>query len=277
MRTRSKVMIGTLATLLAGACLLYLALLAALVVMQRRLMYFPAGPAGTASSHGLLEADTLTLRTADGESIQAWYRPPADGRPLYVFFHGNGGTLAIRVPWLRLLSSDGSGFLAIDYRGYGGSTGHPTEAGLLLDGEAAYAEARRLGYDPRRIIIIGESLGSGVAVATAARHPVGALVLDSAFTSTVDIAAAEYWMFPVRLLMKDTFESAARIAGVAAPKLFLHRSGDPIIGVAFGRALFALARPPKTFIEVPGDGHMTLWDPTVTARMKAWVAALPAD
>jgi fermentation-respiration switch protein FrsA (DUF1100 family) len=260
--------------LLAAGVLIYAALLVALVAFQRHLMYFPSGPHGPASAFGLPHAETLSLKTTDGETIVAWYQPATAGKPLYLYFHGNGGTLAIRGGFLRRLSADGSGFLAIDYRGYGGSTGSPSEQGLIHDAEAAYAKACTLGYPPARLVVIGESLGTGVAIALAARHPVGALVLDSAYSSAASIAADQYWMFPVKLLMRDTFDSFDRIDAVTAPKLFLHGTQDPIIPLASGQKLFAKANPPKTFIAIPGGGHMVLWRDEVMSRMKAWVAAL---
>ena len=274
MRTWPKLLVGIAAKLLAAAFVIYLVLLFALVVWQRRMMYFPAGAQGPASAFGLPDTQTLALATSDGQTIRAWYHPAATDRPLLLYFHGNGGTLSIRADLLRRLSADGSGFLAIDYRSYGGSTGSPSEAGLLRDGEAAYAEAGTLGYSADRIVIVGESLGTGIAVAVAGGRPIKALVLDSAYSSTADVAAAQYWMFPVRLLMKDTFNSIARIGRVSAPKLFLHEIGDPIIALRFGRTLYDAAPPPKTFIEVPGHGHMVLGKPAVLASMKAWLASL---
>ena len=256
---------------------LYLACLVALLLGQRRLMYFPATFGGDAADAGLADAQTLSLATSDGERIVAWYKPAAPGRPLFLFFHGNGDALSRRAAFLVALSADGSGFLAIDYRGYGGSTGSPSESGLLRDGNVAYAKVRDFGYAPDRIVILGQSIGTGVAVAIAAAHPAKALVLDSAFSATVDVAAARYWMFPVRLLMKDTYTSRERIGSICYPKLFLHGTDDPIIPIAFDRALFARAAEPKTFISVPGRGHVVLLAPDVLAQMKDWLAGLPAS
>lgn len=260
--------------ILVIAVAVYCFAFAALVLFQRRLMYFPGGPAGPAAAHGLPHAETLRLQTADGESIVAWYQPAALGKPLFLYFHGNGGTLATRAGLLRQLAQDGSGFLGIDYRGYGGSSGAPTERGILQDGHAAYAKARALGYDASRIVLLGESLGTAVAVAVAADEPARALVLDSAFSSTVDVAAAQYPIFPVHLAMKDTCDSASRIGRVTVPKLFLHGTADMAIPIAFDRRLYAAAPKPKTFIELPGRGHITLASPDVVARMKEWLAAL---
>ncbi len=253
---------------------LYGACLATLYLGQRKLMYFPMGSQGSAAEEGFTAAQTLTLTTVDGERLVAWYVPAAADKPLFLYFHGNGNLLRGRVTPFKELTADGAGLLAIDYRGYDGSTGSPSEEGLLKDGEAAYAGARERGYEPNRIVIVGESLGTGVAVAVAANHPSKALILDSAFSATLDVAETRFWMFPIRLIMKDTFKSRDRIGRVTAPVLFLHGEEDPVIPIAFDRALFAQANEPKTFVALPGLTHVVLMVPPVVARAKEWVDGL---
>ena len=145
----------------------------------------------------------------------------------------------------------------MSYRGYGGSTGRPTEAGLLEDAEAAYAFAAAR-YPPERIALWGESLGSGVAVALAAEKPVGRVVLEAGFSSAADVGAGVYWYVPVRLLMKDQFRSDLRIGKVTAPVLMLHGDRDNIIPIALGERLYALINAPKRFVRFPGGGHENL-------------------
>ena len=116
---------------------------------------------------------------------------------------------------------------------------------------------------------MGESLGTGVAVDLAARHEVGALVLDSPYSSTVDVAAARYWMFPVRLLMRDQFRSDEKIGKVAAPVLMIHGAADAAIPIRFGEKLFALANQPKQFIRLDGVGHLALGP--ATAQVLQWI------
>ena len=142
--------------------------------------------------------------------------------------------------------------LAIAYRGSAGSTGRPSEHGLKLDGEAAYAAAIAGGVAPEKIVAFGESLGSGVAVAIAARHKVGALVLDSPYSSIADVAAAAYWFVPVRALLRDPFRNDLIISQVSGPTLMVHGTNDPVVPIRFGEKLFALANPPKTFWRVEG-------------------------
>src|SRR5262249_58512621 len=152
-------------------------------------------------------------------------------RPVLLYSHGNGGPLRGGVVRSRDLTADGTGLVALSYRGYGGSSGAPTEAGLVDDALAAYAFTRAR-YPAERIVLWGESLGTGVAVALAAQNPVGHLILQSPFTSAADVGAQQYWFVPVRLLMKDKFPSDLRIGKVAAPVLVLHGDRDNIVPMA---------------------------------------------
>jgi len=176
-----------------------------------------------------LKAQTLRLKTEDGESLVAWSFPPAPQRPLILYFHGNAGGLDLRAERFRAIAKAGMGLLAIEYRGYASSTGSPSERGLKLDGEAAYAAAIASGVAPERIVPLGESLGSGIAIALAARRKIGALVLDSPYSSIADVAAATYWFVPVRAPAECQPENRPedRCAGRSARR---HRSkpGPPL-------------------------------------------------
>ena len=158
---------------------------------------------------------------------------------------------------MRALTADGTGLVALSYRGYGGSTGRPTESGMIADALAAYDFAATR-YPPDRIAVWGELIGSGVAVALAAEKPVGRVVLESPFTSITDIAAKIYWFFPVRWLIKDPFRSDLRIPKVTAPVLVLHGDRDIIVPFALGKQLYALIPGPKRFVRFPGAGHNEL-------------------
>jgi fermentation-respiration switch protein FrsA (DUF1100 family) len=243
---------------LAAVVVLYLAAMATLYFAQRRLLYVPNTAEIAPASVGLPNAERLHLTTDDGERLLAWYVSPAPDRPLILYFHGNAGGLDLRGERFRALTAGGDGLLAVEYRGYAGSTGSPSEAGLLADGEATYAEAVRLGFSPRRIVAMGESLGSGVAVSLAANREIAALVLDSPYSSIADVAAAQYPMFPVRALITDSFRSDERIGRVTAPLLIVHGTRDDVIPIRFAEKLFALAKVPKDFLRVEGAGHLAL-------------------
>src|SRR4051794_17071561 len=173
---------------------------------QRSLLYPASSARATAAEAGLTGFDDVAVRTADGERIVGWYRAPARGRAAVLYFHGNGGSLLDRRVRARLLTEDGGGLLIVSYRGYSGSTGAPTEAGLRQDARAAYGWlAERVA--PERIVLYGESLGTGIAVGLAAERPVAGVVLDAPYTSTADIARIAYWFLPVERLMHDQYRS----------------------------------------------------------------------
>jgi uncharacterized protein len=243
----------TLIVLVVG----YVGVAAVLYVVQRALMYFPDPERTLPAAAGLPAAQEILLETADRERLIAWHVPPRGDRPVVLYLHGNGGALSHRAERFRTLTADGTGLVAVDYRGYGGSSGRPTEAGLLIDAETAYGFAAAR-YPAARIALWGESLGTGVAVALAAERPIGRLVLEAPFTSAVDLAARRYPFVPVRWLMKDQFRSDLRIAAVAAPLLVLHGARDTIVPVEYGERLFSLAREPKRFVRFAQGEHEDL-------------------
>jgi fermentation-respiration switch protein FrsA (DUF1100 family) len=224
---------------------------------QRTLMYYPERLRTPSAAAGLLDAQEFVLDTADGEKVIVWYVPPKRDLPVVLYFQGNAGALRHRVERFRALTGDGYGLVALSYRGYGGSTGSPSEIGLIADAEAAYefAAARTTAS---RIVAFGESLGTGVAVALAATHRVGGVILQAPFTSAADIGARVYRFLPVRLLMKDTFRSDLRISKVTAPLLVLHGGRDTVVPMALGEQLFALANEPKRFVRFAGGAHNDL-------------------
>src|SRR5215471_7733395 len=178
--------------------------------------------------------------------------------------YGAFASLRWRVERFRELTADGTGLVALSYRGYGGSSGSPSEAGFIADANAAYAFALAR-YPAQRIVVWGESLGTGVAVALAAEHPVGAVVLESPFTSAADVGASRYWFAPVRLLMKDQFRSDLRIGKVTAPVLVLHGDHDEVVPFVLGERLYAMINAPKQFVRFPGLGHNGLGAQAVAA------------
>ena len=233
----------------------YAAFAALMYVVQRSLMYFPETMRTAPAAAGLPQAQEVVLDTADGEKVIAWHVPPRGEAPTVLYFHGNGGSLRLRVDRFQRIAAAGVGLVALSYRGYGGSTGKPTEDGLINDARAAYAFAAER-YP--RIALWGESLGTGVAVALAAEKPVTRMVLDAPFTSTLDLARANYWYLPVRLLMKDQFRSDQRIARVKVPVLIMHGELDRIIPIAYGERLYAMIQSPKRFVRFPGGYHVDL-------------------
>ena len=236
----------------------YLGGLALLYVAQRALMFpIPETARTPPQAAGFPEAEEHILTTTDGEKVIVWHVPASPGHAVIVYFPGNGDSLAALAGHFRRITADGTGLVALSYRGYAGSSGQPSEQGLLSDAAAAYAftEAR---YSADRIVLWGFSLGSGVAVALAAARPVGKIILEAPFTSIADVAGSLFWFAPVGWLIRDPFRSDERIARVTAPLLIMHGARDATIPLRFGERLFARAREPKQFVRFPEGGHNDL-------------------
>jgi fermentation-respiration switch protein FrsA (DUF1100 family) len=237
----------------------YAVLATVLYVAQRSLMYFPDTAHVVPAEAGLPEAEEVPLTAADGVHVTAWHVPPRDAKPVIVYFHGNGGALRFRVARFRRLIADGVGLVALEYRGYGGSAGSPSEQGLIADAQAAYRFAAGR-YPSQQLVLWGESLGSGVAIALAAERPVGRMIVEAPFTSAVALGARHYWYLPVSLLMKDQFRSDLRIGKVTAPVMIMHGVHDRVVPYAMGEQLFDLANKPKHFVRFLDGGHEDLDD-----------------
>ncbi|MBX9910308.1 MAG: alpha/beta hydrolase [Beijerinckiaceae bacterium] len=245
--------------LLVVALAVYAALLGLLFVKQRDLMY-PRNPARAETAGVELPAlEETTLTASDGERLVAWVVPPRAGKPVLLFFHGNAGNFSrpVRQARFRALTEDGTGLFAVNYRGYGGSSGTPSEAGLHLDARAAYGAAvARFGA--ANLIGYGESLGTGVVLKLAAEGPLAAIILEAPYLSTATVAQGVYPFVPISLLMLDQFRSSEIIGRVRAPLLVLHGQRDGVIPFAQGQALYGLANEPKRFVRFPDGGHEDL-------------------
>lgn len=242
--------------LLRAILLAYAVVLVLAYVFQRRLQYLPSrAPVPLPSGERWNGLEEMRTTTADGVLLHGWFWPGTRPVTLLVF-HGNGGNRSHRLEWLDDLRSLRVGFCIVDYRGYGGSEGSPTEKGLYLDADAAlgWLEARNAG----KVVYLGESLGTAVALELASRRPPGAVILQSAFTSATDVGQAAYPFLPVRLLLKDRYDSLARIPRVSCPLLFLHGDQDSIVPIRFGRRLHDAAPGPKEWREVLGADHNDL-------------------
>ena len=243
----------------------YLSAVAGMFLLQRSLQYFPPHRDPAPAAAGLTGVERLTLTTPDGESLILWYAPPEGDRPVILFLHGNAGEIADRAPRFAFYQAQGYGVAFLSWRGYGGSSGRPSETGLLADAKTAYDHLRAQGLPPGRIVLVGESLGTGPAVVTAARNPVGALVLEAPYSAALDIARANYSWLPVGLLMLDQYRGRDHIAEVRAPLLILHDAADQVIPIRYGKRLFQAARAPKSFLSLGPVGHEALNAPTTWA------------
>jgi hypothetical protein len=242
--------------LLAG----YLALCGAMFLFQRDLQYFPTHKAPSPAAAGFQGVTEVALTAADGTPLVMWHSPAPTGAPTVLYLQGNAGEIADRPKRWAFLRDQGFGVAFLSYRGFGGSSGTISEAGLHMDADAAYDWLVAQGVAPDRLAVIGESLGSGVAVRLAADRPVGALMLEAAYSAAADVAAQRYPFLPVRLLMLDQFPSADRIGRVQAPILIQHGERDLVIHFSLGQALYDAAPQPKTFIPRPNRGHELIYE-----------------
>jgi fermentation-respiration switch protein FrsA (DUF1100 family) len=162
-----------------------------------------------------------------------------------VYFHGNAGHIGHRADRLRPYLDAGFGALLVEYRGYGGNPGRPTEEGLYADARAALDFLTRRSVAADRMVFYGESLGTAVAVQMAVEQDCAAVVLEAPFTSVAAVAQSRYWMFPVRRLVRDKFDSLAKIGDLRCPLFVMHGDRDGVVPIRYGRELFAAAREPK--------------------------------
>jgi len=239
---------------------LYLYLCVTYAIHQREYQYTLGGTRSTpeaAAAAGFIE---VKIATADGERLDGWWRPPpAAERGVVLFLHGTPGTVPDQVWRLDQLKHSGLGILAIDWRGYGGSTGNPTELGLRADARAGF-DFIRAAAPQSKIAVFGESLGTGPAVALARDRPVAGVLLNAPYASVRRLFELRGLPIPYRWLMKDPFDSEALIGGVTAPLLILHGTDDPAIPVAEAHRLYDAAHEPKMIFIADGAGHLDAWE-----------------
>lgn len=228
-----------------------------LLPSQRDLIYAPDPTDVTPASVGFSQAEAVTLTTEDRERLVVWHVPPRDGRPVVLFFHGDGDTLSGRVARFKKIVTHGIGIIAPAFRGYSGSTGSPYEGGLYRDGLAAFAFAVER-YGAERIAVWGFALGSGVATTIAAQRPISRLILEAPFTSIIDVLKADHPYLSMVLRMKEQYRADERIRWMIAPILIVHGENDHIIPVELSEKLYALAPEPKTFVKIPNGHHTDL-------------------
>jgi fermentation-respiration switch protein FrsA (DUF1100 family) len=242
------------AALSLGALLL--ALFLGLRWYEQQSMYYPTHDIVRTPADAGLTFENVALTTADGETLHGWWVP--SGRPdapAVLFLHGNGGNVSHRLEKLAVFRDIGADTLIIDYRGYGRSSGTPSEQGFYRDARAAYDWLTTTrGVAPERIVAYGESLGSAVAVHLAAEVSVGGVVVESGFTSVKDIAQKRLPFLPVQWILKHRFDSLDQVHRIDAPLLILHSRQDELFEMSHPERLLAAAQPPKRLVEMQG-GH----------------------
>lgn len=245
---------------------IYALIAAGMILYQRKLMYFPHTDLLAPAQYGLDHVKAGKLKTKDGELLDFWHLPAADGRPTILYFHGNGGHLGFRANFFRAAADAGYGVWMLSYRGFGTSTGSPSETGLYIDAEAAYQYLRQdLQLADDQIILFGESLGTGVATHVAQGKKLRSLVLQAPFTSVVGLASEIYWWLPVNMMLKDRYDSISKTANVQMPTLILAAEKDRVVPARHAKRLFEVMHDPKKFVMFSGVGHND-FDPQLVLR-----------
>jgi fermentation-respiration switch protein FrsA (DUF1100 family) len=233
---------------------LYVGFVALLYFAQRSMIYLPdRSPVGAVQGF-----ERVALQSADGIALVSLFAPPQGSKPVVAIFHGNAGHIGHRVDKALGLMARGYGVMLAGYRGYGGNPGSPTEDGLYADARASLDWLAARGFIEGRLVIYGESLGSGVAVQMAGERKAAALVLEAPFTALPDGAAVHYPYVPARLLVKDKFANLDKIGALATPLLIVHGERDRVLPVTMGRALLKKATATKRGVFLPEAGHNDL-------------------
>jgi len=243
---------------IAGAYLIFAGFL---FIFQSHYVYYPERVLLANPGSIRLDFKSISFETADGVKLFGWFIPSESARGVILFCHGNAGNISHRLDSIQIFHRLGLDVFIFDYRGYGQSEGKPTEHGTYKDAEAAWrylTEEREV--NPNEIIIFGRSLGGTVASWLAQSHTPRALILESTFTSLLDIAATLYPYLPVRLLLHFEYNTAEYLGRVNCPVLIIHSRDDEIMPFSHGWRLFEMAKEPKKFLEISGthnEGFIT--------------------
>lgn len=254
-------MLELLFSILRIAAGIYIGICVLMLIAQNRFVYYPVRQVELNPGDLGLVFEDLRIKTVDGETIAGWYVPAEGADRCILFCHGNAGNIGGRAERVGELHRLGFHVLIFDYRGYGDSTGKPSEAGVYRDAQAMWDYlVNDKGQRPGDIIVFGRSLGGGVATWLAIENDPGALVLESAFTSVPDMGVRTYPFLPIRWLCRTRYDNLERIARIDIPKLICHSPQDDIVPYEMGRKLFDAAGEPKSFVELGGGHNISTFD-----------------
>lgn len=243
-------------------------------VFQRNFTFQPSAANPFLESHPPFQP--MVYQTPMGLNIRGLYAPARGNMPTIVYFQGNAGNLADRLYKTKSFLARGYGFALVGYRGYSGNPGQATEANFYEDARSAIRTLYMRGVSYNKMILYGESIGTGVATQMAAELPQAkALILEAPFTSTVDVAKRIYWMFPVNKMLKDRFENDRKIAQIRMPILILHGTADRTVPYELGQRLFTFVQSPKKQFQTYEDaGHGNLYDFKAADGINAFLSSL---
>ena len=255
----------------------YILLLIVMFFFQRNLLYHPSvdNYLNDQVAKEPAEVEKVIITTKDKIDLVAWfYNKNLEKFKTVLFFHGNAGSLGNRTYKLNHFKDLNVNFLIIAWRGFSGNEGKPSETGLYEDAESAITWLKMKGVNEKNIILYGESLGTGVAVEVAQNKNYAGIILESPFTSMVNIGKKYYPLFPIHLLLRDKFESYKKIKNVSVPLLILHGKKDKIVPFAMGKKMYELANKPKFFYFQEYGDHMMDYDIELLIALKKFIQSL---
>lgn len=236
--------------------ILYIFLLLVIFIFQRNLLYVPAGKYHSPERFGLKNFEEVSIKTSDGLSLAAWYRDVESKNYTIIYLHGNASNLGWKAYLYKLLSNLEFGVLALEYRGYFGNPGSPSEEGLYEDARSAINFlVNEKNISSENIILIGRSLGTGVAIKMATEFDLHSLILFSPYDSIAEVAQLHYWYLPAKYMIKDRFDALSIAHKVEEQVFIFHGNDDDIIPITNGRNLYEAIKSQKEFIELQGKGH----------------------
>ena len=251
---KSIIMDSILIQIVGVLLITYLAFAAVLYVKQPKFLYSPERDVSSTPVELGLDFENVVFKSADGLDLRGWYVPADNPKLTLLFCHGNGGNMAHRLDSINIFHNLGLNCFIFDYRGYGDSQGKPGEEGTYMDAMAAYkwlTEEKKIPAED--IIIFGRSLGGSIAAQLASKVEAGALIVESAFTSYVDIGKEYYPYMPVRWFARFDYRTIDYIKEVRCPVMLIYSRNDEIVPYKFGLELYEAANEPKEFIEIFGS------------------------
>jgi len=255
----------------------YILLLIIVFFFQRNLLYHPSvnNYLKNQGSNQPNEIEKVNITTSDKIDLIGWfYNKDLEKSKTILFFHGNAGSLENRTYKLNHFKDLNVNFLIIAWRGFSGNKGKPNEKGLYEDGESAIRWLKTKGIDEKNIILYGESLGTGVAIEIAQNKNYAGIILESPFTSMINMGKKYYPFFPVRFLLKDKFESYKKLNNISVPILIMHGKVDKIVPYGMGKKMYELANEPKFFYSQEYGDHMVEYDDKLLLALKKFIQSL---
>ena len=254
--------------------LVYFFVLISTYIFQRSLLYHPAEN-NYSNDQLSISVEKVKIVTQDNIELLSWYHNKnINNYKTILFLHGNAGSLKNRIHKINHFKDVNVNFLLLAWRGFSGNDGKPTEEGLYEDARSAINWLKSKGIKENNIIIYGESLGTGVAIEIAQKKNFSGIILESPFTSMIDAAKDKYPYLPVRLILKDKYESNKKIKNIKSPILIMHGKVDNIVPFSMGKRMYEIANEPKNSYFSEYDDHMMEYNKSLLNVLRQFIDSL---